>query len=45
MINSNYASPNPISPAKLISAGIVLLLATILYGSWYTVDQGEGDEE
>ena len=41
MINSNYASPNPISPAKLISAGIVLLLATILYGSWYTVDQGE----
>jgi regulator of protease activity HflC (stomatin/prohibitin superfamily) len=41
MINSNYTAPNFISPAKLISAGIVLLLITILYGSWYTVDQGE----
>ncbi|HSX51938.1 MAG TPA: SPFH domain-containing protein [Cellvibrio sp.] len=41
MLKTDFSSPNPISFAKIIPILIVLFLLTIIYGSWYTVDQGE----
>lgn len=41
MLKADFSSPNPISLGKIIPAIIVLFLITVLYGSWYTVDQGE----
>ena len=41
MLKADFSSPNPISFAKLIPVLVVLFLLTVLYGSWYTVDQGE----
>jgi regulator of protease activity HflC (stomatin/prohibitin superfamily) len=41
MLKADFSSPNPISLAKIIPLVVVIFLATIVYGSWYTVDQGE----
>ncbi|MDO8345522.1 MAG: SPFH domain-containing protein [Cellvibrio sp.] len=41
MLKADFSSPNPISLSKIIPAIVVLFLITVLYGSWYTVDQGE----
>lgn len=41
MLKADFSSPNPISITKIIPVLIVLFLITIIYGSWYTVDQGE----
>jgi len=41
MLKPDFSSPNPISLGKIIPAIVVLSLITVLYGSWYTVDQGE----
>lgn len=41
MLKADFSSPNPISLGKIIPAIIVLFLFIVLYGSWYTVDQGE----
>lgn len=41
MLKADFSSPNPISLGKIIPAIVVLFLITVLYGSWYTVDQGE----
>lgn len=41
MLKADFSSPNPISLSKVIPAIVVLFLITVLYGSWYTVDQGE----
>jgi regulator of protease activity HflC (stomatin/prohibitin superfamily) len=41
MLKADFSSPNPISLSKIIPVIVVLFLITVLYGSWYTVDQGE----
>ena len=41
MLKADFSSPNPISLGKIIPVIVVLFLVTVLYGSWYTVDQGE----
>lgn len=41
MLKADFSSPNPISLTKIIPLAIVIFIATIVYGSWYTVDQGE----
>lgn len=41
MLKTNFSAPNPISIGKIIPVLIILFVLTILYGSWYTVDQGE----
>ncbi|WP_331351656.1 SPFH domain-containing protein [Cellvibrio sp. UBA7671] len=41
MLKADFSSPNPISLGKIIPAIVILFLITVLYGSWYTVDQGE----
>jgi regulator of protease activity HflC (stomatin/prohibitin superfamily) len=41
MLKADFSSPNPISLGKIIPAIVILFLFTVLYGSWYTVDQGE----
>ncbi|HCS65765.1 MAG TPA: Band 7 protein [Cellvibrio sp.] len=41
MLKADFSSPSPISLSKIIPAIVVLFLITVLYGSWYTVDQGE----
>lgn len=41
MLKADFSSPNPISLGKIIPVIVVLFLITVLYGSWYTVDQGE----
>ncbi|MGV8836320.1 SPFH domain-containing protein [Cellvibrio sp.] len=41
MLKADFSSPNPISLGKIIPAVVILFLITVLYGSWYTVDQGE----
>jgi len=41
MLKADFSSPNPISLSKIIPVIVILFLITVLYGSWYTVDQGE----
>jgi regulator of protease activity HflC (stomatin/prohibitin superfamily) len=41
MLKADFSSPNTISLGKIIPAIVILFLFTVLYGSWYTVDQGE----
>lgn len=41
MLKADFSSPNPISLSKIIPIIVILFLITVLYGSWYTVDQGE----
>lgn len=41
MLKADFSSPHPISLGKIIPVIVVLFLITVLYGSWYTVDQGE----
>lgn len=41
MLKTDFSSPNPISLSKIIPAIVILFLITVIYGSWYTVDQGE----
>ena len=41
MLKADFSSPNPISLGKIIPALVILFLITVVYGSWYTVDQGE----
>lgn len=41
MLKADFSSPNPISLSKIIPLLVILFLITVLYGSWYTVDQGE----
>lgn len=41
MLKADFSSPHPISLNKIIPVLVILFLITVLYGSWYTVDQGE----
>ncbi|MCE3251492.1 MAG: band 7 protein [Cellvibrio sp.] len=41
MLKTDFSSPNPLSLGKIIPALVILFLITVVYGSWYTVDQGE----
>jgi regulator of protease activity HflC (stomatin/prohibitin superfamily) len=41
MLSADFSSPHPISLSKIIPVLVILFLITLLYGSWYTVDQGE----
>jgi len=41
MLQTNFNSPATFNPVKLIPIVIIIFIITVIYGSWYTVDQGE----